>query len=300
MSQPILRNSQLEKLRQVDHRVFEARTIDMTWPAAEGEAGMERRVEEICREASQLVARGVNIIILSDRNLGAERAAMPSLLAVAAVHHHLVREGTRLQIGLLVETGEAREVHHIATLIGYGAAAVNPYLMFESVYALHRSGRLPEGMSPEHAEKRVIKAIGKGLLKILSKMGISTVRSYTGAQIFEAVGVRKEIVDRHFTGTPSRVEGVGLDAIAREALDRHARAYPEAVSELLPAGGVYQWRRRGEYHGWNPETIATLQHAARDGNGGGAAAYARYAPYGNDMAGRHTALRGPLRFRSHV
>ncbi|HEV3375852.1 MAG TPA: glutamate synthase large subunit [Thermoleophilaceae bacterium] len=298
MSQPILRNSQLEKLRQVDHRVFEARTIDMTWCAEDGEAGMERRLEEICREASELVARGVNIIILSDRNLGAERAALPSLLAVGAVHHHLVREGTRLQIGLLVETGEAREIHHIATLIGYGAAAVNPYAMFESLYALHRAGRLPEGMSPEHAEMRVIKAIGKGLLKILSKMGISTIRSYTGAQIFEAVGVRKEVVDRHFTGTPSRVEGIGLDTIAREALDRHARAYPGAVSELLPAGGVYQWRRRGEYHGWNPETIATLQHAAR--NGDGAAAYERFATYVNDVAVRNTALRGLLRFRDDV
>jgi glutamate synthase domain-containing protein 2/glutamate synthase domain-containing protein 1/glutamate synthase domain-containing protein 3 len=296
MSQPILRNSQLEKLRQVDHRVFEARTIDMTWPADQGEAGMERRIDEICQEASRLVARGVNIIILSDRNLGTERAAMPSLLAVAAVHHHLVREGTRLQIGLVVETGEAREIHHIATLIGYGAAAVNPYVMFESLYALHRAGRLPDGMGPEQAEMRVIKAIGKGLLKVLSKMGISTVRSYTGAQIFEAVGVRKEIIDRHFAGTPSRVEGVGLDAVAREALDRHARAYPAAVSELLPPGGVYQWRRRGEYHGWNPETIATLQHAARDGQGG-AAAYERFATYVNDVAVRNTSLRGLLRFR---
>jgi glutamate synthase (NADPH) large chain len=298
MSQPILRNSQLEKLRQVDHNVFEARTIDMTWCADEGEAGMERRLEEICREASDLVARGVNIIILSDRNLGPERAAMPSLLAVAAVHHHLVREGTRLQIGLLVETGEAREIHHIAALIGYGAAAVNPYVLFESLYALHRTGALPDGMSPEHAEMRVIKAIGKGLLKVLSKMGISTIRSYTGAQIFEAVGVRKELVDRHFTGTPSRVEGIGLREIAREALDRHARAYPAAVSELLPAGGVYQWRRRGEYHGWNPETIATLQQAARDGDG--AAAYERFATYVNDVAVRNTSLRGLLRFREDV
>jgi glutamate synthase (NADPH) large chain len=298
MSQPILRNSQLEKLRQVDHSVFEARTIDMTWPAEEGEAGMSRRIEEMCREASELVARGVNIIILSDRNLGVERAAMPSLLAVGAVHHHLVREGTRLQIGLLVETGEAREIHHIATLIGYGAAAVNPYLMFESLYALHRGGMLREGMSPEEAEMRVIKAIGKGLLKVLSKMGISTVRSYTGAQIFEAVGVQKAVVDRHFTGTSSRVEGVGLDTIAREALDRHARAYPAAVSELLPAGGVYQWRRRGEYHGWNPETIATLQHAARGADG--AAAYERFAAYVNDVAVRNTALRGLLRFREDL
>ncbi|MGH2780903.1 MAG: glutamate synthase large subunit, partial [Thermoleophilaceae bacterium] len=298
MPQPILRDSQLEKLRQVDHSVFEARTIDMTWPAGEGEAGMERRIEEMCREASELVARGVNIIILSDRNLGAERAAMPSLLAVGAVHHHLVREGTRLQIGLVVETGEAREIHHIATLIGFGAAAVNPYLMFESLYALHRAGRLPDEMSPELAEMRVLKAIGKGLLKVLSKMGISTVRSYTGAQIFEAVGVKRAVVDRHFTGTPSRVEGIGLDAIAREALDRHARAYPAAVSELLPVGGVYQWRRRGEYHGWNPETIATLQHAARGEDGAGA--YERFATYVNDVAVRNTALRGLLRFRDDV
>jgi glutamate synthase (NADPH) large chain len=298
MEQPILRNSELEKLRQVDHSVFEARTIDVTWPVEAGEDGMERRIEEICREASELVARGVNIIVLSDRNLGPERAAMPSLLAVGAVHHHLVREGTRLQIGLVVETGEAREIHHLATLIGFGAAAVNPYLMFESLYALHRDGRLPDEMTPGEAEQRVIKAIGKGLLKILSKMGISTLRSYTGSQIFEAVGIKREVIDHHFTGTPSRVEGIGLKEIADEALGRHARAYPAAISELLPPGGIYAWRRRGEYHGWNPETIATLQHAAR--NGDGAEAYERFATYVNDVAVPNTALRGLLRFREDV
>ena len=295
MPQPILRNSELERLRQVDHSVFEARTIDTTWPVEEGEAGMERRLDAICREASELVERGVNIIILSDRNIGSERAAIPSLLAVGAVHHHLVREGTRLQIGLVAETGEAREIHHLATLLGFGASAVNPYLMFESLYALHRDGRLPDEMAPEEAEQRVIKAIGKGLLKILSKMGISTLRSYTGAQIFEAVGVKREVIDRHFTGTTSRVEGIGLKEIADEAIGRHARAYPAAVSELLPAGGIYAWRRRGEYHGWNPETIATLQQAARSGDG--AEAYERFATYVNDVAVRHTALRGLLRFR---
>jgi glutamate synthase (NADPH) large chain len=223
---------------------------------------------------------------------------MPSLLAVGAVHHHLVREGTRLQIGLLVETGEAREVHHLATLLGYGASAVNPYLMFESLYAMHRDGRLPEEMEPEEAEQRVIKAIGKGLLKVLSKMGISTLRSYTGAQIFEAVGVRKAVVDRHFTGTPSRVEGIDMTTIAGEARDRHARAYPAAVSELLPAGGIYAWRRRGEYHGWNPETVSTLQQAARSEDG--AEAYQRFATYVNDVAVRNTALRGLLRFSDDV
>jgi glutamate synthase domain-containing protein 2/glutamate synthase domain-containing protein 1/glutamate synthase domain-containing protein 3 len=295
MPQPLLWNTELEKLRQVDHRVFEARTLDMTWPVAEGAAGMERRLQAMCAEASELVRNGVNIIILSDRNLGAERAPMPSLLATAAVHHHLVREGTRLRIGLVVETGEAREVHHIACLIGYGASAVNPYVMFETLLALHRGERLPEGMTADEAQWRVIKAIGKGLLKVLSKMGISTIRSYTGAQIFEAVGLERELVDRHFTGTTSRIGGVGLDVLAREALDRHARAYPAAESELLPPGGVYAWRRDGEFHGWNPETVATLQHAAWNENG--ADAYERFARYVNEEAVRRSALRGLLRFR---
>ncbi len=295
MSQPILRSPQLEKLRQVDHSVFEARTIDMTWPVSQGAQGMEKRLEEICEEATGLVERGVNIIILSDRNVGDERAAMPSQLAVSAVHHHLVRAGTRLQIGLVVETGQAKEIHHVACLIGYGAAAVNPYAMFESLYALHRDGRLPEDMSPEEAVQRTIKAIGKGLLKILSKMGISTIRSYTGAQIFEAVGLAQELIDRHFTGTASRVGGIGLNELAWEALDRHARAYPAASSELLPPGGVYAWRRDGEFHGWNPETIASLQHAARSESG--ADAYDRFATYVNEVAVPRSSLRGLLRFR---
>ena len=256
---------------------------------------MEDRLEEICAEASDLVERGVNIIVLSDRNLGAERVPMPALLATAAVHHHLVREGTRLQIGLVVETGQAKEIHHVACLIGYGASAVNPYVMFESLYALHREGRLPEGMTPDEAVSRTIKAVGKGLLKILSKMGISTIRSYTGAQIFEAIGLERELVDRHFTGTPSRVGGVGMNVLAWECLDRHARAYPAASSELLPPGGIYAWRRDGEFHGWNPETIATLQQAAREE--GGADAYERFATYVNEVAVPKSSLRGLLRFR---
>ena len=295
MPQPLLRSPQLEKLRQVDHSVFQARTIDMTWPVSQGAMGMERRIEEMCEEASELVGRGVNIIILSDRNLGPERAAMPSLLAVGAVHQHLVREGTRLKIGLLVETGQAKEIHHVACLIGYGASAVNPYLMFESLFALHRDGRLPEGMDPDESVQRVIKAVGKGLMKILSKMGISTIRSYTGAQIFEAVGLDQELVGRYFTGTASRVGGVGVNVLAWEALDRHARAYPAASSELLPAGGIYAWRRDGEFHGWNPETIATLQQAAR--YEGGADAYQRFATYVNEVAVPRSSLRGMLRFR---
>ena len=295
MPQPLLRSTELEKLRQVDHSVFEARTIDMTWPASAGAQGMADRLEEMCDEASDLVERGVNIIVLSDRNLGAERVPMPALLATAAIHHHLVREGTRLQIGLVVETGQAKEIHHVACLIGYGASAVNPYVMFESLYALHREGRLPEGMTPDEAVSRTIKAVGKGLLKILSKMGISTIRSYTGAQIFEAVGIERELVDRHFTGTPSRVGGVGMNVLAWECLDRHARAYPAASSELLPPGGIYAWRRDGEFHGWNPETIATLQQAAREE--GGADAYERFATYVNEVAVPKSSLRGLLRFK---
>jgi glutamate synthase (NADPH) large chain len=298
MPQPLLRSPQLEKLRQVDHSVFEARTIDMTWPVSQGAMGMEARLEEICATASELVGRGVNIIILSDRNLGPDRAAMPSMLAVGAVHHHLVREGTRLQVGLVVETGQAKEIHHLACLIGYGASAVNPYVMFESLYALHRDARLPEGMDPDEAVQRVIKAVGKGLMKILSKMGISTIRSYTGAQIFEAIGLEQEVVDLYFTGTPSRVGGVGLNVLAWECLDRHRRAYPAASSELLPAGGIYAWRRDGEYHGWNPETIATLQQAA--GDAGGADVYERFATYVNEVAVPKSSLRGLLRFRERA
>ena len=297
MPQPILRNSELEKLRQVDHAVFEARTIDITWPVRDGIRGMARRLEEVCQQASELVADGISILILSDRNLGKERAPIPSLLATAAVHHHLVREATRLRCGLVVETGEAREVHHIACLIGYGAAAVNPYLLFESLGMLDREGSLGDQMDLGEAEANVVKAIGKGLLKVLSKMGISTMRSYTGAQIFEAIGLERELVERHFTGTPSRIGGVGLDVLAGESLDRHRRAYPAAASELLPSGGIYAWRRDGEFHGWNPETIANLQHAAR---GEEPESYERFQRYVNDVAVKSSTLRGLLSFRDDV
>jgi glutamate synthase domain-containing protein 2/glutamate synthase domain-containing protein 3 len=297
MGQPIVRNADLERVRQVDHYVFESRTIDMTWPVAEGARGMERRLGEICEEASKLVAGGMTILILSDRNVGKERAPIPSLLATAAVHHHLVRERTRLRCGLIVETGEAREVHHIACLIGYGASAVNPYLMFESLSALHRDGRLTDGVELEEAQAQVIKAIGKGLLKILSKMGISTIRSYSGAQIFEAIGLESELVEKYFTGTRSRIEGVGVEVLAAEALDRHARAYPNAASELLPSGGVYAWRRDGEFHGWNPETIATLQHASRTKDPDD---YERFRTYVNDVAVKRSTLRGLLEFNDAV
>ncbi|MBV9818291.1 MAG: glutamate synthase subunit alpha [Solirubrobacterales bacterium] len=319
IEQPILRNRQLEKLRQVSHEIFDAATLDITWPVEDGADGMQRRLDDLSAEAESQVAHGANVLILSDRNVGAERVAMPSLLAVASVHHHLVRAGTRLRAGLVIESGEPRDIHHMATLIGYGAAAINPYLMFESLDELALRSLLPEDLEIDEAEQRIVKAIGKGLLKTISKMGISTIQSYCGAQIFEAVGLEPEVIDRHFTGTASRIGGVGLDTLAAEALGRHFRAYPRTAREVLPVGGVLQWRRDGERHIWNPDTIATLQHAVRaaapaqpsdddaDGNGNGDGSplgavardpqqtYDEYARQANSEATRHAALRGLMK-----
>ena len=264
MDQPILRNDELETLRAVSTDVFKAHTIDITWPVAEGPDGLQKRLANVCDEATDVIAGGINIVILSDRAVGPDRAAIPSLLAVAAVHHHLVRIGTRLRAGLVLESGEPREVHHFATLIGYGASAINPYVMLDTVGELCTDGRVAGVEDCEQAEKHIVKAIGKGLLKTISKMGISTIQSYCGAQIFEAVGLERTLIERHFTGTASRIGGIGLDVLARETLDRHAARLARRTHEdLLPVGGVYAWRRDGEHHMWNPETIASLQHAVR-------------------------------------
>jgi glutamate synthase (NADPH/NADH) large chain/glutamate synthase (ferredoxin) len=301
MQQPILRNGELETLRTLEHPWFTSHTIDITWAAQDGAEGLHARLAEICDEAHDAVAQGVNILILSDRGIGRRRAPIPSLLAVAAVHHHLVREGTRLQTGLVLESGEPREVHHFATLIGYGASAINPYLAFETVDQLVADGRVAGVDSADEAERHIVKAIGKGLLKTISKMGISTIQSYCGAQIFEAVGLEKPLIDRHFCGTASRIGGVGLETLAQEALDRHERGYGGVggsdFEELLPVGGVYAWRRDGEHHMWNPETIAALQHAVRDTNGSAQDKYDEYARMVNDHAARKATLRGLLKFR---
>jgi glutamate synthase domain-containing protein 2/glutamate synthase domain-containing protein 1/glutamate synthase domain-containing protein 3 len=326
LEQPILLNRELETLRHVEHDVYAARTIDITWKVAEGIAGMSEAIERICRQAREAIAERVNIIILSDRLLGPRRAPIPSLLAVAAVHHHLVLEGTRLRAGIIVESGEPREVHHFATLIGYGASAINPYLLLESLDEMVIEGRIaragadgvPVPVGAEQAAQNVVKAIGKGLLKTISKMGISTIQSYRAAQIFEAVGLDRELIDMHFTGTASRIGGVGLEVLATEALERHRRAWPldsgPSRDELLPVGGVYQWRRDGEHHMWNPETIPLIQHAVRGANGNVAAAlkgdreaheevrespafatYREYARTVNEDAARQATLRGLLK-----
>jgi glutamate synthase domain-containing protein 2/glutamate synthase domain-containing protein 1/glutamate synthase domain-containing protein 3 len=296
LSQPILRNHELETLRGVDHSIFWAHTVDITWPIAEGPEGMERALERICAEASEVVDDGVNVLILSDRGAGPDRAALPSLLATAAVHHHLVREGTRLQTGLVVESAEPREIHHFCTLIGFGAAAVNPYLMFETVRDLVADGAVAGVTDEEEAERGVVKAIGKGLLKTMSKMGISTVQSYCGAQIFEAVGIEPGVVDRHFTGTASRLGGVGLRYLAEEALARHARGFGDLEPgevEALPVGGMYQWRKEGERRQWDPSAIATLQQAVRANDW---ATYEAFAAHMNEEAARGASLRGLLEF----
>ena len=327
LEQPILLNRELETLRHISHDVFSSRTLDICWPVAEGPGGMEKALERVCEQAHEAIAAGVNIIILSDRLMGPTRAPIPSLLAVAAVQHHLVREGTRLRAGIVLESGEPREVHHFATLIGYGVSAVNPYVLLETLDELVAQGRIaragenggePIALSAEEAAQNTIKAIGKGLLKTISKMGISTIQSYRGAQIFEAVGLDRELIDRHFTGTASRIGGVGLEVLATEALERHARAYPAPHDDILPVGGIYYWRRDGEHHMWNPETIALVQHAVRSANGNVTAAlagdaeahsevrespafakYREYAAAVNEDAARRATLRGLLRLNTN-
>jgi glutamate synthase (NADPH/NADH) large chain len=333
LRQPILLNHELETLRHVAHDQFSAQTLDITWPVSEGVPGMERALDRICAQAHEAIARHVNIIILSDRSLDPRRAPIPSLLAVSAVHHHLVREGTRLRAGIVLESGEPREVHHFATLIGYGVSAINPYLMLETLDELVYSGLITASangsaasgeasLSSARAAQNVVKAIGKGLLKTISKMGISTIQSYRSAQIFEAVGLSRELIDRHFTGTASRIGGVGLSELAQEALERHARGWVDTdfTEDVLPVGGVYAWRRDGERHIWNPETIALLQHAVRAAEDGqvnaalagdaqahtsvrDSPAYAKYREYAravNDDAARRATLRGLLGLRSEA
>jgi glutamate synthase domain-containing protein 2/glutamate synthase domain-containing protein 1/glutamate synthase domain-containing protein 3 len=298
IGQPILTSSELEKLRQINHHVFRANTLDATWPVADGPKGLERALERLCHEASSCIEVGDNILILSDRAAGPDRAPIPALLAVGAVHHHLVREGTRLRCGLVVESGEPREVHHFCCLLGYGASAINPYLAFETLHDMHDHGLLPGVEGADVAEKHMVKASGKGVLKTISKMGISTVRSYSGAQIFEAVGLESEVIDRYFAGTTSRIGGIGLVVLAVETLARHRRAYPKQPQPqdtmILPVGGVHAWRRDGEHHQWNPDSIASVQHAVREG---GAEEYARFTQQVNDESKRRATLRGLLKLK---
>ncbi len=291
---PILTNYDLEKLRRVSQGDFLATTLPTLYRVDGGDVELERFVEGLCRRASLAIKSGYTLLILSDRGIDPEFAPIPSLLALSAVHHHLIREGTRTQVALIVESGEPRQVMDFALLIGYGASAVNPYLAIETLEHLSATRRLE--MPFETALKNYKKAINKGLLKVFSKMGISTLQSYRGAQVFEAIGLSKQVVDRYFTGTASRIEGVGLDVIAEEARRKHEYAFRPAgeADAPLDPGGEYQYRARGEYHLINPQTISKLQHAVRQDN---AATYREYAALINDQSRRLCTLRGLMEFK---
>ena len=291
---PIVDNVSLDKIRHIEEADprFKAHTVRTLFPAFSGGDGLRRALERIRREVSEAIDDGVNLIILSDWHSNEDLAPIPMLLATAAVHHHLIREKTRTKVGLIVETGEAREVHHFALLIGYGAAAINPYLAFDTIEQLVRD-RGTTVTDFDQAVKNYTKAVGKGVLKVMSKMGISTAASYTGAQIFEAIGLGSELVDEYFTGTVSRLGGIGLDQVAEEARRRHATAYPlrpeEHAHRDLDYGGEYQWRREGEYHLFNPTTVFKLQHATRSGQ---YEVFKEYSQLVDDQSTRLATLRG--------
>ncbi len=292
---PVIDNDQMAKLRHIRIAGFRSITLQMLYRPEEGGAGLARSLEQLCVQASEAVNGGHNILILSDRGVSRELAPIPSLLATAGVHHHLVREGKRTRCALVVESGDAREVHHVALLIGYGAGAVNPYLAFESLDDLIRQNALQD-ITHARAVSRYIKGLNKGILKVMSKMGISTLQSYCGAQIFEAIGLDQAFVDRYFTWTASRVGGVGIDVIAEEVRQRHERAFPSRLgaSADLDTGGEYQWRRDGEHHLFNPETVFKLQHATRSGQ---YAVYREYTRLVNDQSRTLGTLRGLLDFK---
>ncbi|HVS35068.1 MAG TPA: glutamate synthase large subunit, partial [Gemmataceae bacterium] len=290
---PIIDNDELDRIRRLDGAgvgKFKSTTLSILYPVKDGEDGLAKAMDEVCRQASAAVADGCDFIILSDRGVDRDLAPIPALLATAGVHHHLIRQGERTKVGLVLESGEPREVHHFALLIGYGAGAVNPYLAFETLDDMIRQGHLPK-MDHHKAVKNYVKAVGKGVAKVMSKMGISTVQSYCGAQIFEAVGLNQQIIDKYFTWTASRISGVGLETIALEAKARHDLAFPERPlnGHTLEAGGSYQYRKEGEYHLFNPETVHKLQYACRSGD---YRVFKQYSELVNDQSRRLCTLRG--------
>ncbi len=293
---PILDNDEIDKLRANTDPALRPVTLPMLFNPRDGAAGLERAMDALCRQASAAVEDGAALLLLSDRGVDPEHAPIPSLLATAGVHHHLVREGTRTRCGLIIETGEAREPHHMALLLGYGAGAINPYLAFETIEELILADE-STGVDPPQGIRHHIRALTKGVLKVMSKMGISTLQSYRGAQIFEAVGLNQDFVDRYFTWTASRIGGIGIDTVAAEVQKRHQRAFPTRGAEdgELDSGGEYQWRRDGEYHLFNPETVFKLQHATRSGQYD---IYREYAKLVNDQSRTRATLRGLFELRT--
>src|SRR5471030_1647810 len=297
VAQPVLTNADVEKIRSISELVdgaFRTATIDCSWAASEGAEGLSNALVRICHNATDAVLADNNILILSDRAVSPERIPVPAALAIAAVHHHLIRQGLRMQTGLVVETGEAREVHHFCVLAGYGAEAINPYMAFETLEQV----RVRQGLALKHYEvqKNYIKAVGKGILKVMSKMGISTYQSYCGAQIFDAVGLSSEFIEKYFTGTATTIEGIGLKEIAEESVRRHRDAYGDnpVYRNMLDVGGDFAFRLRGEDHAWTPESVSRLQHAVRGNN---PAEYRLFASQINEQNERLLTLRGLMNFK---
>ncbi len=297
VSQPVLNFTDMAKLREIEKYTngkFRSCTLDITYPLSWGDEGVEAKLASLCAQAVDAIKGGHNILIISDRFVTATQVAIPALLALSAIHQHLVREGMRTTAGLVVETGSAREVHHFAVLAGYGAEAVHPYLAMETLQAIHKD--LPGDLSADKAIYNYVKAIGKGLSKIMSKMGVSTYMSYCGAQLFEAIGLNSETINKYFTGTASRVEGIGVFEIAEEGIRMHQDAFGDkpVLANRLEAGGEYAWRVRGEEHMWTPDAIAKLQHSTRSNNW---STYKEYAQLINDQSKRHMTLRGLFEFK---
>ena len=288
---------ELAALKHINHRGWKSTVIDITWPRSEGEAGLGKALERICAAAEKAIDDGFALVVLSDRAVSKDRVAVSALLATGAVHHHLIRQAKRTRIGLVVETGEAREVHHHCLLVGYGADAINPYLAFESLWQAQRDGLLPRELSDEKIVYGYLKAVAKGMLKVMSKMGISTLQSYKGGQIFEAVGLRSDVIERCFVGTASRIQGVGMEVLAKELLRRHEIGYPARAEMHLPVlqnFGEFHWRAEGEKHMWDPQAISELQVAARTNSRD---AYWRFAKHTNEQASRACTLRGLIDFK---
>lgn len=293
---PVLSNTELEKIRYIDHRHLQTKTV-YTYFKADGKPGsLQKGLDRVCQYVTDAIEDGFTIVILSDRSFDSGHTQIPSLLAVAAVHHDLIRKGLRGKIGLLVEAGEVWETHHFATLIGYGASGVNPYLVFQTIHDMKKQNLLPEDLTEEKAIYNYKKAVAGELLKVMSKMGISTLQSYHGAQIFEALGIHKDVIDRYFTGTVSRIGGLTLDDIAREAIAKHQLAFPKVNNGLprLAVGGVYQWKQRGEAHMFNPQTIHLLQHSTKIND---YSIFKKYSTLINNQSEKAITLRSLLKFK---
>ncbi|MQX05160.1 glutamate synthase large subunit, partial [Sinorhizobium meliloti] len=291
--QPILTNGDLEKIRSIGHTEdrFDTKTLDFTYDISRGAEGMLEMLDRLCERAEAAVKGGYNIIVLSDRQIGPDRVAIPALLATAAVHHHLIRKGLRTSVGLVVESGEPREIHHFCLLAGYGAEAINPYLAFDTLVDMHKSGEFPKELDEKEAVNNYIKAVGKGILKVMSKMGISTYQSYCGAQIFDAVGLSSALVDKYFFGTATTIEGIGLEEIAAETVSRHKLAFGSGpvLANMLDVGGEYIFRMRGESHAWTRDAIVSLQDAVR---GNAEDRYREFSAMMNEAASRMNTIRG--------